>query len=101
MHENGWDDRVIISLSFNHATVDRVRHLTGSVATGQLILSGADASEQLLAADVRGHQALHPHFSALTDTNEFANELVAVATGLGTLDPDVDGRRSRNDQGAP
>ncbi len=82
VHENGWDDRVIIS-SFNHATVDRVRHLSGSVATGQLILSGADAAEQLLAAHVRGHQALHPHISALTDTNEYAKELVAVAAGLG------------------
>ena len=78
VHENGWDDRAIIS-SFNHATVDRVRHLSGSVATGQLILSGADAAEQLLAAHLRGHKALHPHLSSLTD----AKELAAVATGLG------------------
>ena len=78
VHENGWDDRVIIS-SFNHATVDRVRHLTGSVATGQLILPGADVAEQLLAAHLRGHQALHPHITSLTD----ATELASVAAGLG------------------
>jgi len=78
VHENGWDDRVIIS-SFNPATVDRVRHLTGGVATGQLILPGANTAEQLLAAHVRGHQALHPHVSSLTEPDELA----AVAAGLG------------------
>jgi glycerophosphoryl diester phosphodiesterase len=78
VHENGWDDRVIIS-SFNSATVDRVRHLSGSVATGQLILPGANVADQLLAAHVRGHQALHPHVTSLTD----AADLASVAAGIG------------------
>lgn len=78
VHENGWDDRVIIS-SFNPATVDRVRHLSGTVATGQLILPGADVADQLLAAYVRGHQALHPHVTSLTD----AADLASLAAGLG------------------
>lgn len=99
VHENGWDDRTIIS-SFNPATVDRVRHLSGSVATGQLILPGAEAAEQLLAAHVRGHQALHPHLSSLNE----AKELAAVATGLGmwllawTVD-DLETIRSLRDSG--
>jgi glycerophosphoryl diester phosphodiesterase len=77
VHENGWEDRVIIS-SFNHATVDRVRHLTGRVATGQLILPGADTAKQLLLAHLRGHQALHPHVTSLTDPAALAD----IATGL-------------------
>ncbi|MBT8164637.1 MAG: glycerophosphodiester phosphodiesterase [Acidimicrobiia bacterium] len=77
VHEHGWEDRVIIS-SFNHATVDHIRHLSGAIATGQLILPGADAAKQLLHAHLRGHQALNPHLTSLTDPAE----LSAVAAGL-------------------
>ena len=35
LHEHGWAERVIVS-SFNPATVDRARQLSGAVATGQV-----------------------------------------------------------------
>lgn len=76
--ENGWRDRVIIS-SFNPVTVDRVRALDDGCATGQLIDPGADAAGQLEIAHQRGHRALHPHFSSLTD----APQLVTTAQELG------------------
>lgn len=71
VHDNGWADGVVIS-SFNPATVDRVRQLSGSVATGQLIDPGADAGQQLLVAHQRGHRALHPHISSLNDSSQLA-----------------------------
>ncbi len=78
VHDHDWADRVVIS-SFNPATVDRVRQLSSRIATGQLIDSGADAAQQLLAAHQRGHNALHPHITSLADTPELAS----IATGLG------------------
>ena len=78
VQDNGWTDRVIIS-SFNHRTVDHIRRLTGAIATGQLILPGTDPGRELLDAHLRGHQALHPHITALTDPDELAG----VAAGLG------------------
>jgi glycerophosphoryl diester phosphodiesterase len=77
LHDNGWTDRVIVS-SFNPATVDRVRQLSGSVTTGQLIDPGADAGQQLLVAHQRGHRALHPHITSLTDSPQLAS----IAAGL-------------------
>ncbi|MDH3605898.1 MAG: glycerophosphodiester phosphodiesterase [Acidimicrobiia bacterium] len=75
--DSGWTDRVVIS-SFNAATVDFVRRSSGTMATGQLIDAGGDAVRQLLAANQRGHQALHPHITSLIDTQELA----AIANGL-------------------
>ncbi len=75
---NEWADRVVIS-SFNPATVDRARQLSGRVATGQLIDPRADAAQQLLVAHQRGHRALHPHITSLTNTPELAS----IANGLG------------------
>jgi len=72
IHDHGWADRVVIS-SFNPATADRVRQLSGRVATGQLVDPGADAAQQLLIAHQRGHRALHPHITSLTDTPELAS----------------------------
>ena len=77
LDDNGWADRVIVS-SFNPATVDRVRQLSGGIATGQLIDPGADAGQQLLAAHQRGHRALHPHITSLTDSPQLAS----IASGL-------------------
>ena len=77
LKENGWTDRVIVS-SFNPATVDRARRLGEGVATGQLIDPGADARQQLLVAHQRGHQALLPHITSLTDSPELAS----IAMGL-------------------
>lgn len=77
LHEHGWAKRVIVS-SFNPATVDRVRQLAGDIATGQLIDPGADAGQQLLVAHQRGHRALHPHITSLTDSPQLA----ALAAGL-------------------
>ncbi|NNC92442.1 MAG: glycerophosphodiester phosphodiesterase [Acidimicrobiia bacterium] len=77
LHDNGWADRVIVS-SFNPATVDRVRQLSGSLTTGQLIDPGADAGQQLLLAHQRGHRALHPHITSLTDSPQLAS----IAAGL-------------------
>jgi glycerophosphoryl diester phosphodiesterase len=77
LDENGWADRAIVS-SFNPATVDRVRQLSGNVATGQLIDPGADAGQQLLVAHQRGHRALHPHITSLTDSPQLAS----LAKGL-------------------
>jgi glycerophosphoryl diester phosphodiesterase len=77
LHEHNWTDRVVVS-SFNPATADRVRQLSGSVTTGQLIDPGADAGQQLLAAHQRGHRALHPHITSLTDSPQLAS----IAGGL-------------------
>ena len=71
LSDNEWSHRVVVS-SFNPATVDRVRHLTGEIATGQLIDAGSDAAEQLLRAHRRGHQALHPHVSSLGEAVDIA-----------------------------
>ena len=45
---------------------------------GQLIDPGADAGQQLLTAYQRGHRALHPHITSLTDSPQLAS----VADGL-------------------
>jgi len=78
VNANGWADRVVVS-SFNPATVDRVRALSAEVATGQLIMPGADAARQLVLAHQRGHQALHPHISSLAQPAGLAT----MADGLG------------------
>ena len=77
LSDHDWIDKVIVS-SFNPATVDRVRHLSSGIATGQLIDPGSDATQQLITAHRRGHQALHPHLTSL-DT---ADELMTLAAGL-------------------
>ena len=78
LHDHGWTDQVIVS-SFNPATVDRVRQLSGDLATGQLTLPGADAGQHLLTAHQRGHRALHPHTTSLADSEQLAS----IAAGLG------------------
>jgi glycerophosphoryl diester phosphodiesterase len=75
---HGWSDRVIVS-SFNPTSVDRVRRLDAELATGQLIDPGSDAARQLITAHQRGHRALHPHISCLTEPRQ----LSAMAAELG------------------
>lgn len=78
LEANGRTDDVIVS-SFNPATVDRVRHHSENVATGQLTGPGADATTHLRSAHARGHRAVHPHASSLGA----AAELMDVAGELG------------------
>ena len=54
----GGSDDVIVS-SRNLATIDRVRSLAPTVATG-LVTRGADPLEALVTAEAHGHAALHP-----------------------------------------
>ncbi|MBT8201702.1 MAG: glycerophosphodiester phosphodiesterase [Acidimicrobiia bacterium] len=64
--DHGWDDRVIVS-SFNPATIDRVRSLSDDISTGQLLVPGSEVEAAVVSARERGHNAVHPHGSQLTD----------------------------------
>ena len=60
----GWADRVIISC-FDEATCARVRDLDATIEVGWL-LWGVDLSSALLRARALGLNAVHPHFSTLS-----------------------------------
>ena len=64
--DHGWEDRVIVS-SFNPATIDEVRSRSQDIATGQLLVPGSDVWAAVVSAHQRGHNAVHPHESQLTD----------------------------------
>jgi glycerophosphoryl diester phosphodiesterase len=75
--ERGDEARRYLVSSFHLATIDAVRSVEPSLATGWLTISGYD---QLRAADTaaeHGHAALHPHESVVNP------ELVARAHDLG------------------
>ena len=57
-------DDVLIS-SFNLATVDRVRRLDATLATGFLTLLGFDPLDGATVAHERGHSAVHPDVRSL------------------------------------
>jgi glycerophosphoryl diester phosphodiesterase len=71
-------DDVLVS-SFNLATIDRVRSLDPSVATG--FLSILDPSEGIAICEERGHGAFHPFFALLGP--ETAEAIVARARAAG------------------
>lgn len=60
----GWTDRVIISC-FDEATCARVRDLDATIEVGRL-LWGVDLSSALVRARALGLNAVHPHFSTLS-----------------------------------
>jgi glycerophosphoryl diester phosphodiesterase len=62
----GSTDNVLVS-SFNLATIDRVRALSQTVATGFLIVFGIDALEALEVCVANGHNALHPNVFMLAE----------------------------------
>jgi glycerophosphoryl diester phosphodiesterase len=60
----GRRDDVLVS-SFNLATINRVRDLDSSIATGFLTIQ--DPREELTVAAEHGHGSVHPFFAWLTD----------------------------------
>ena len=60
LRARGGQDRVIVS-SFDLATVDRVKELDGTVATGFLTFIDPLGPESVQLAVDRGHDAVHPH----------------------------------------
>lgn len=72
----GRRDRVIVSC-FGLATIDRVKELDDAVPTGFLTFLDPDAVRGLELASRHGHDALHPHVSAVD------HDLVARAAELG------------------
>ncbi|MEY2478675.1 MAG: glycerophosphoryl diester phosphodiesterase [Actinomycetota bacterium] len=81
-HEPGWDpeealarevagavapvgDLIVVS-AFTLATIDAVRAAAPAVRTGWLTLAGFDQQAAVATAVERGHSALHPHESAVT-----------------------------------
>lgn len=67
---------VLIS-SFNLRSIDRARELDGRVRTAFLTLPGWDQRDAIETCATRGHEAIHPHDSAVTA------ELVAAAHAAG------------------
>jgi len=74
LHESGWAPRVIISC-FDEATCAQVRQYDPAIEVGWL-LWGIDLSSALVRARALGLNAVHPHFSTLSEpAMEQAREL--------------------------
>jgi glycerophosphoryl diester phosphodiesterase len=71
LRARGGADRVLVS-SFHLATIDRVRALDETVATGFLFLAGVDPQAMIDLAAERGHEAAHPDARALVDPDTAA-----------------------------
>ena len=64
----GWRDRVLVS-SFNLSTINRVKQLAPELPTGFLVMLApdADVAGRVIERTRRhGHDAIHPHHSAVT-----------------------------------
>lgn len=73
-------ERALVSC-FNPATIDQVRELDPAIATGWLTDVFLDPRQTVGPASERGHQAIHPHYSTLTD--EVLVDLVPAAKEAG------------------
>ncbi len=80
LERRGSADDVLVS-SFNLATIDRVRALSPTVATGFLTMFGFDPLEALDVCVANGHGALHPFVLMLAD--EMAERVCERAHELG------------------
>lgn len=65
LHASGWADRVIVSC-FDEATCAQVRQFDPTIEVGWLIW-GVDLSSALVQARALGLNAVHPHFSTLSE----------------------------------
>jgi glycerophosphoryl diester phosphodiesterase len=74
----GWRDRVIVS-SFNARTIAAVKAADAGLATGFLVLPGADAIALIEVTRAAGHDAIHPYDTSTTE------ELIAAAHAAGLL----------------
>lgn len=83
--ERGEVGRILVS-SFNLAAIDAVRAAGGGLATGFLSLAGWDQFQALERAVERGHDALHPHFSAVTSDLVREAHRLGVAVNVWTVD---------------
>ncbi|HUQ40684.1 MAG TPA: glycerophosphodiester phosphodiesterase [Acidimicrobiales bacterium] len=72
----GLEAWVVVS-SFSLATIDRVHELAPAIPTGWLTAHGYDHTKAVGTAADRGHVALHPYFTGVTE------ELVAAAHEAG------------------
>lgn len=64
LEARGFEDDVLVS-SFNLASIDRVRELAPSVATGVLSMLGVDPFDALEVCVAHGHGAFHPFIGIL------------------------------------
>jgi glycerophosphoryl diester phosphodiesterase len=74
-------DEVLVS-SFNLESVDRVRALDGSMATGFLTLIGMDPVDGVEVAHAHGHAAVHPDVRSLRGPAASATIARAHAHGM-------------------
>jgi glycerophosphoryl diester phosphodiesterase len=101
-HEPGWDpaetvaaevaatvapfgERILVS-AFTLATIDAVRAAAPQVRTGWLTLAGFDQLAAVATAKERGHAALHPHESAVTEELVTATHAAGLALTTWTVD---------------
>lgn len=89
-------DRVIVS-SFNLGSLDHLRRLDPTIATGWLTIVGLDPLDALPLAAERGHRALHPDVRAMVGpvasaAVERAGEL-GLAINVWTVDDENELRR--------
>ena len=64
LETRGGDDEVLVS-SFNLASIDRIRELAPTVATGLLSMFGVDPFDALDVCVAHGHGAFHPFVGIL------------------------------------
>lgn len=72
--------------SFHLDTLDAVRAIEPSLATGWLTISGYDQSRAAASAAERGHDALHPHESAVTPALVTEAHALGLAINTWTVD---------------
>lgn len=80
IQRNDLYDRALVSC-FHAPTINKVKELDHSIATGWLTDVYLDPRQAVEPAHEQGHRAIHPHFSTLTD--EILADLVPAASDAG------------------
>lgn len=88
----GWGSRVLVS-SFNLATIDRVRALDPSLATGWLVGGSLDLAAAVGQAVAAGHGAVHPHMRATTEEGVALAHRAGLKVNVWTVDEPDEIRR--------
>lgn len=78
-------ERTIVS-AFTLSSIDAVRTVDPTLRTGWLTLPGYDQLDALETAAARGHTALHPHHSAVTEDLVDAAHARGLALNTWTVD---------------
>ncbi|HUR78016.1 MAG TPA: glycerophosphodiester phosphodiesterase [Acidimicrobiales bacterium] len=92
VEELAMTDRVIVS-SFGMGAIDAVRAIDPRIATAWLTITAYDQLRALETAVERGHSALHPHHSVVTEELVTAAHDAGLALNTWTVDDPAQMRR--------